>query len=199
MLQLFEIIFHSSRSYHGRNFPPRKSTPSVNIASAWGASLSLVVCGSRFFGHEKVPSSSRLVSTHKPVPSQQRIFIRVWRRLLNTNKAPARGSSPSRSVTSACRPLKPLRRSQASTATNTFRLPEKLSMAFPATAATRRPAAPVLNPPLQGAPRPAIESSAWSSHEPRDLALPAPPLRASARNRRAWPEPGPPLVCVAAP
>jgi hypothetical protein len=31
--------------------------------------LSLVICGSRFFGHEKVPSSKRLLRTHKPVPS----------------------------------------------------------------------------------------------------------------------------------
>ena len=88
MFQPFEIIFYASRSYHGRSFPPRKSTPSVSIASAWGVNFSLVVCGSRFFGHEKVPSSNRLVSTHKPVPSQHRIFRRVWRRFVNTNNAP---------------------------------------------------------------------------------------------------------------
>jgi hypothetical protein len=37
----------------------------------------LVVCGSSCFGHEKVPCSSRLVNTHKPVPSQQSILILV--------------------------------------------------------------------------------------------------------------------------
>jgi hypothetical protein len=60
MFQLFEIIFQSARSYHGRSLPPRKSTPSVSSASAWGVNLSLVICGSRFFGYEKVPSSNRL-------------------------------------------------------------------------------------------------------------------------------------------
>jgi hypothetical protein len=75
-----------------------------------------------------------LVNTHSPVPSQHRILIRVCRRLLNTNSAPARGSSPNRSVTTACNPLNPLRRSQGSTATSTFKLPEKLNMAWPASA-----------------------------------------------------------------
>jgi hypothetical protein len=37
----------------------------------------------------------------------------------------------SRPATGACSPLKPLRMSQASTATNTFRLPEKLNVAVP--------------------------------------------------------------------
>ncbi len=44
------------------------------MAKACGVRLNLVVCGSRFMGQEKVPSSRRLVSTHKPVPSQHRIF-----------------------------------------------------------------------------------------------------------------------------
>jgi hypothetical protein len=40
----------------------------------------LVVPGSTFLGQEKVPCSSRLVSTHNPVPSQHKILIRVCRR-----------------------------------------------------------------------------------------------------------------------
>jgi len=52
---------------------PRKSTPSVNIASAWGVNRSFVTSGSMFFGQEKVPCSKRLVSTHNPVPSQHSI------------------------------------------------------------------------------------------------------------------------------
>ncbi len=78
--KLFETFFQASRSYHGRNLPPRKSTPSVSIASAWGVSFNLVVPGSTFLGQEKVPCSSRLVSTHNPVPSQHKILIRVCRR-----------------------------------------------------------------------------------------------------------------------
>ncbi len=66
-------IFQRSHSYHGRSLPPRKSTPSVSIASACGVSFNLVVSGSRFFGHEKVPCSKRFVSTHSPVPSQHKI------------------------------------------------------------------------------------------------------------------------------
>ena len=73
-------------------------------------------------GKKVFPPPGGLVSTHKPVPSQHRILIRVRRRLLKTNKRPLRrGSSPNRSVTNPCRPLKPLRRSHASTATNTFK------------------------------------------------------------------------------
>ena len=94
-----------------------------------------------------------LVSTQIPVPSQQMILIRVCRRLLNTNRAPCFGSSPSRSVTSAWRPLKPLRMSQASTATNTFKLPEKLNMAWLMPAPGLPPAPPAFRPPLPGASR----------------------------------------------
>ena len=89
------------RSYHGRSLAPRKSTPSVSIASACGLNASLAVCDSSGCGHENVPCSSRLVSTHRPVPSQQRILRRVRRRLQNTKSAPTLGSSPSRSVTTA--------------------------------------------------------------------------------------------------
>jgi hypothetical protein len=70
------------------------------------------------------------VRTQIPVPSQQIILIRVCRRLLNTNSAPFLRSSPNRSATNACSPLNPLRMSQVSTATNTFKLPEKLNMAW---------------------------------------------------------------------
>jgi hypothetical protein len=75
-------------------FATRKSTPSVSSDSACGVKLSLVICGSTCLGQEKVPCSSRLVSTHKPVPSQQRILSRVCRRLANPNNAPCRGSFP---------------------------------------------------------------------------------------------------------
>ncbi len=139
----FGALFQASRSYHERSFPPRKSTPSVNMASACGVSFNLVVAGSKFFGQEKVPYSKHFVNTHNPIPSQHKILIRVCRRLVNTNNAPCRGSSPSRSVTKACRPLKPLRMSHASTATNTFRLPAKLNMAFAAPAPVPPPFPPV--------------------------------------------------------
>jgi hypothetical protein len=76
------------------------------MASACGVNFNLVVSGERFFGREKVPASKRLVSTQIPVSSQQMILIRVWRRLLKTNKAPCFWSSPNRSVTRACSPLK---------------------------------------------------------------------------------------------
>jgi hypothetical protein len=54
-VQTFETFFQASRSYHGRNFAPRKSTPSVSIASACGVNFNLVVPGSTFLGHENVP------------------------------------------------------------------------------------------------------------------------------------------------
>ncbi len=85
---------YGSRSYHGRILAPRKSTPSVSSASACGVSFNLVVWGSRFFGQANVPASRRLVSTQIPVPSQQIIFRRVCRRLLNQNNAPCFKSSP---------------------------------------------------------------------------------------------------------
>src|SRR5579862_3946606 len=80
----FGAWFHGSRSYHGRNLAPRKSTPSVNIAKASARRQSLVVPGSIVLGQEKVPFSNRLVSTHKPVPSQYKILILLCRRLQNT-------------------------------------------------------------------------------------------------------------------
>jgi hypothetical protein len=46
----------------------------------------------------------------------------------HAKKAPLRTSSLSRSLTAACSPSKPLRMSQGSSATNTFKLPVKLSM-----------------------------------------------------------------------
>src|SRR4051812_37803759 len=101
------------------------------MANASARRHSLVVPGSIVFGQEKVPFSKRLVSTHKPVPSQYRILIRVCRRLQKTKSAPLLGSSLRRSVTALNSPLKPLRMSQGSTATNTLRLPEKLNMASP--------------------------------------------------------------------
>jgi hypothetical protein len=45
-------------------------------------------------------------------------------------------------LTTACRPLNPLRISQGSTATNTFRLPEKLNMAWPVPAVRPPPTPP---------------------------------------------------------
>src|SRR5437899_1355324 len=72
--------------------------------------------------------------------------MRLCRRLLNTNSAPWRGSSPRRALASACSPLKPLRMSQASSATNTLRLPEKLSMPFAVPATVLPPAQPVWHP-----------------------------------------------------
>src|SRR2546422_4401644 len=113
---LFAALLHASRSYHGRNLAPRRSTPSVNIANASARRQSLVVPGSIVLGQEKVPFSKRLVSTPRPVPSQYRILIRVCRRLQNTKSAPPLGSSLRRSVTAVNRPLKPLRISQGSSA-----------------------------------------------------------------------------------
>src|SRR5947209_17058066 len=130
-LKTFRACFHASRSYQGRNVAPRRSTPSVNMANASARRQSLVVPGSIVFGQENVPFSKRLVSTHKPVPSQYRILIRVCRRLQKTKSAPPLGSSPRRSLTAVNNPLNPLRMSQGSTATNTLRLPEKLNMASP--------------------------------------------------------------------
>ena len=62
-------IFQSSRSYHGRNLP--RSNPLHRSASpAPAGQLQLGRSRLDVLGQEKVPSSSRLVSTHKPVPSQ---------------------------------------------------------------------------------------------------------------------------------
>jgi hypothetical protein len=47
------MIFGSNVHDHGRRFAPRKSTPSVSIASACGVSFNLVVPGSKFFGQGK--------------------------------------------------------------------------------------------------------------------------------------------------
>ncbi len=129
----------------------------------------LVVCGSTCRGQEKVPASSLFVRTQSPVPSQHKIFKRVCRRLENTNKAPPRGSSPSRSVTSAWRPLKPFLMSHGSTATNTFKLPEKLSIAWLMPAPSSPPAPPVFHPPLPGAPRRAAAIS--TGRQPPPLGL----------------------------
>src|SRR5262249_41057646 len=82
--KFFRACFHASRSYHGRNLAPRKSTPSVNMANASARRQSLVVPGSTVLGQENVPFSKRLVSTHKPVPSQYRILNLVCRRLQKT-------------------------------------------------------------------------------------------------------------------
>ena len=55
----------SSRSYHGRSFAPRKSTPSVSMANASGRNRN-VFLPSVSRGHEKVPSSNRLLKSHSP-------------------------------------------------------------------------------------------------------------------------------------
>src|SRR6478735_7777001 len=64
---------------------------------------------------------------------------------MKTKSAPARGSSPSRSLTSPSKPLKLLRKSQGSSATYTFKPPVKLStsghLPNSTAAATRPPAA----------------------------------------------------------
>lgn len=62
------VVF-SSRSYHGRNLAPRKSTPSVNRANASGRNRSFFL-PSVSRGHEKVPASKRLLKSHSPVPSK---------------------------------------------------------------------------------------------------------------------------------
>ena len=49
----------------------------------------------------EAPSSSRLAQTQSPVLIPKRILSRLCRRLVNTNRAPFRGSSPNRSVTRA--------------------------------------------------------------------------------------------------
>ena len=51
------------------------------------------------FGPREGALLQPLGQTHRPVPSQQRIFKRERRRLVKTNNAPGRGSSPSFSVT----------------------------------------------------------------------------------------------------
>jgi len=61
--------------------------------------------------------------------------MRVCRRLVTRTTHSAPGSSPNRSVTRACRPLKPCA-CRTLTATKTFRLPEKLSMIRPVLAPT---------------------------------------------------------------
>ena len=116
-----------------------------------------------------VPCSKRLLGAQIPVPSKQMILIRVCRRLLNTNKAPCFKSSPKRSDTSACRPLKPLRMSHASTATNTFKLPEKLSMVWSMPAPSSPPAPPAFHPLLPGAPRRATAIATGSQPPPLGL------------------------------
>ncbi|MBV6500690.1 MAG: hypothetical protein CJBNEKGG_03175 [Prosthecobacter sp.] len=57
-------------------------------------------------------------------------LARVRRRLANTKSPPPRTCSLSCSQTAACRPSKPLRMSQGSSAMKTFKLPVKLSMAL---------------------------------------------------------------------
>jgi putative transposase len=57
------------------------------------------------------PSSSRLLQTARPSRSQYRIFTRSLRRLVNTNRCPARTSNSRWSRTSACRLSKLLRMS----------------------------------------------------------------------------------------
>src|SRR5579883_1466861 len=62
-------------------------------------------------GTAYVPSSSRLLQTARPSRSQYRIFTRFLRRLVNTNRCPARTSNSRWSRTSACRLSKLLRMS----------------------------------------------------------------------------------------
>ncbi len=86
--------------------PRRRRTLQAVFRTADGMDTGVLISQSEQCG------ACLLVSTHKPVPSQQRILSRVCWRLLNTNNVPRhRGSSPSRSVTSAYKPLNPLRRS----------------------------------------------------------------------------------------
>jgi hypothetical protein len=63
-------FFLYSRSYQGRNFAPRKSTPSVSIAKASGVSFNFGPSLWPGLGQLKVPRSSRLLKIHKPVPSK---------------------------------------------------------------------------------------------------------------------------------
>lgn len=133
------------RSYHGRIFAPRRSIPSVNIASA--SALSRSFLSPSAFGHENVSLSSRLLISQSPVPSKYRIFKRVRLRFPNTKTAPLRTSSPKTSPAIADNPSYPLRMSHGSTATNTRRLPEKLSTAPspPVTGSPPPPAPPASN------------------------------------------------------
>jgi predicted O-methyltransferase YrrM len=101
--------------------------------------------------------------------------------MLNLARPKLEGEKPaSRSVTTACRPLNPLRISHASTATNTFRLPEKLNMAFAAHAPGPPPVRPVSSPQSQRAPRRATPAPAPVDLARRGFAPVPPPLPASA-------------------
>jgi hypothetical protein len=62
-------------------------------------------------GTAYVPSSSRLLHTAKPSRSQYKILTRSFRRLVKTNRCPAKASNSRCSRTSACRLSKLLRMS----------------------------------------------------------------------------------------
>ena len=79
----------------------------------------------------RVPFSSRLLKTHKSLPSLYKILSRVRRRLLTAESAPLFTSSFRTLPTNAESPSNPFRMWHASTATNTHRLPEKLKIPGP--------------------------------------------------------------------
>jgi len=123
-------FFYPSRSYHGRNRPPRKSTPSVSIAKASGLNLSLAAWPSTLRGQLKVPFSKRLVRTQAPFHQIKDFKPSVAP--INKNKERSSAGIFSESLThQTVEPLKLYGMSQGSRATKIFRLPLKLSILWP--------------------------------------------------------------------
>src|SRR5579883_2637340 len=102
------MFYESARRYRFRRFAVLRSMP-LSSAPNSCAVISRRCSAPSPNGTAYVPSSSRLLQTAKPSRSQYRIFTRSLRRLVNTNRCPAKASSSRCSRTSACRLSKPLR------------------------------------------------------------------------------------------
>ncbi len=96
-----------------------------------------------------------LTIIHSPVPSQYNTLMSRRLLLVKTNNAPRRTSSCRRSATSAWSVFIPARMSMGSSATKTFRLPAKLSMAQRGLAAGAPAAPPARSCSTSRARRPA--------------------------------------------
>src|SRR5579883_789590 len=102
------MFYESARRYRFRRFAVLRSMP-LSSAPNSCAVISRRCSAPSPNGTAYVPSSSRLLQTAKPSRSQYRIFTRSLRRLVNTNRCPAKASSSRCSRTSACRLSKLLR------------------------------------------------------------------------------------------